>query len=818
MTRNKILGVAVVFSVAVFAQSPSAFGQVPAAGDAWVQQEQQQQSSPPLDPVGIKALGDLTARTASPVALTCMAVDSTTGLIYAQENGGTAFYRYDPFRDVWVALAAAPTSSGNNGGAAYLNGKIYTTYTGNTNLGVYDIATNTWATLANDPAFNTGIIASDGRYLYLVTGTTFKRYDPVGASWATPAAPPITFQPWGGMDYWNGTLYGHAGNGYTDFAKYDIASGSWTTLASVPSGAVLGSAVDPIGGVYYTVGSYSSPFYIYAFDLQTETWTFRPAPFTTYDGGLAHVGKVGQGGIYIIEGESGVGFSRIETSTSVGPGRLYNTSLDIGSGGFNVYDPGTDSWRMLKHFDTGAQMAVSPSGALFAYRRDPAQIEVYDPASDSWSFAISQPAGSAGSYGNLEVTPAGEFLYSEKDNPDHYYRNFGVSWITNTLGFLGNAQGDYDPLTGDYVIGEEDTFNAHLITVDEFSFGKTSFTAGPGVISEIKRVGVVLGGRYYYQGGTDPIRSYDLSNPALPGTVHATAPFAFYDSAAANRSTGMIFNSYIDGTDLNLFNPVTDSFTPLTSGPGVGWHNSVAFSDDLTGAGKLYFSQGANAMGLWVIDTATGAGSYVGASAPATGALNSGLAISDDANLFIANQMGPRKVPVDGRGAGGLNAGPPVEGLAYNVATGSLYSVIGGALNEHDPATGEIIATLAAPGFDLEGVAADPIRNKLYSIGDTTWLLVYDVATDFWDIVGNTGLNWNNAGLAYDPAAHVLYAIGPSNGANLYMIDPDTGAATLIGPTGIPGYEGGGLAWAPGLIFADGFESGDTSAWSNTVP
>jgi hypothetical protein len=762
---------------------------------------------------------DLAARDVSPAPLTCMAADPTTGIIYAQQNNSTAFYRYDPFRDTWEALASAPTSSGNNGGAAYLAGKIYTTYTTNNDLGVYDIATNSWTSLTNDPAFFTGNIASDGRYLYLVIGTTFKRYDPVGASWTTLATPGISFQPWGGMDYWNGTLYAHVGNSFTDFAKYDIAANSWTTLASLPDGAGLGSAIDPVGRVYFAYGNYGIVNKIYAFDLQTETWsTLGPAPWpSVFDGGMAHVGKAGQGGIFIIEGELGTGVLQIETSTSVPPGKLYQTSLDP-VGPFSVYHPGTDSWRRLRRYDTGAQMAVGVSGALFAYRRNPAQIEVYDPASDSWSFAISSPAGAAGNYGNLEVTPGGEFLYSEQANSDHYYRNSGGSWITNVLGFNANAQGDYDPFTGDYVIGEDWAAHAHLITVDEFSFGKTSFTAGPGATGEIKRFGVAMDGRYFYQGWTDPVRAYDLSNPALPGTNVVTVAGSNWLSGSADRMAGTIFSNSLFGGPLNLIDPVSLTITPLASGPTFSNHSSIAFSDDLMGVGKLYFSQGANAMGLWVLDPATGAGTWVGAAAPNPGALNSGLTVSDETDLFIAHPFGVRKTALDGRGAGGLDIGTYVEGLAYNVTSGQLFSANDSAFFELDPATGAILATLSSPGFDIEGLAAAPNHNVIYGIGDTNWLMVYDVATDFWNIVGNTGLTWNNAGLAYDPATHELYAISDDNGPNLYTIDPDTGVATLVGPTGIPGIADGGLAFAPGLIFADGFESGNTSAWSNTVP
>ena len=57
-------------------------------------------------------------------------------------------------------------------------------------------------------------------------------------------------------------------------------------------------------------------------------------------------------------------------------------------------------------------------------------------------------------------------------------------------------------------------------------------------------------------------------------------------------------------------------------------------------------------------------------------------------------------------------------------------------------------------------------------------------------------------------------ATGPGN---LCRVDPTTGATTWIGSTDVDSsfY---GLAFVPAGIFSDGFESGDTSAWSNAVP
>jgi subtilisin family serine protease len=264
----------------------------------------------------LMASGDFTAKSASPVPLTCVAV-SPSGFIYAQANQGYAFYRYNPVANTWSELANSPIHSSNNGGAAYLNGKIFTTYTNNTSIGVYDIPTNTWTTITSGLGVGTGNIASDGTNLYLVVDNQFKRYSPESSSWTTLSSPPFIFSRWGGLEFYNGTLYGHQGNGLQGFAKYNIASNAWTTLPYLPGGAVLGAAMDPGTGTYYAYGSYSGNNW-YTFDPTTQSWSVGTIPFFQVDdGGMVFLPNVGLKGIYFVQGESGTGFARYEVSNSL---------------------------------------------------------------------------------------------------------------------------------------------------------------------------------------------------------------------------------------------------------------------------------------------------------------------------------------------------------------------------------------------------------------------------------------------------------------------------------------------------------------------
>ncbi len=258
----------------------------------------------------------------SSVPLTAVTADPGTGLVYAQENGGTSYFVYDPRTNAWSGLAPSPLSSGNNGGATYLAGKIYIAYTGNgSDLAVYDIASNSWTTIKNPLEEGTGDIASGGGRLYMAMGLKFVAYDPATGI-TTPLAEPPKFAPagcgegferWGGLQVADGKVYGHQGNGCTGFAVYDIASNSWLELPLAPEveeeGPVLGSAIDPLTNTYITYGPYAGKA-LYRFDIEAGSWSTATLPFEVEDGGMAYIALPGYEGVYMIQGEGGTEFTR----------------------------------------------------------------------------------------------------------------------------------------------------------------------------------------------------------------------------------------------------------------------------------------------------------------------------------------------------------------------------------------------------------------------------------------------------------------------------------------------------------------------------
>jgi hypothetical protein len=268
---------------------------------------------------------------ASPVALTSVAVDPTTNIIYAQENQGKKYFSYNPVTRTWIELPQAPLSSGNNGGGTYLNGKIYVSYTGNKEkVAVYDIASQTWSTIANPLGEGTADITAAGGELYMTALLKFVKYNPGSGVTTELATPPAFveggecgkgFEKWGGLQPYQGKLYGDAGNECKGFAAYTIATNTWEELPRLPDGAVAGSALDPITGTYFAEGNYSEganyaeglAFFFYRYDIATRTWTTSLLPFPGGDTGMAYVSAPGLTGVYVAQGEGGPSFARYAT-------------------------------------------------------------------------------------------------------------------------------------------------------------------------------------------------------------------------------------------------------------------------------------------------------------------------------------------------------------------------------------------------------------------------------------------------------------------------------------------------------------------------
>jgi hypothetical protein len=260
----------------------------------------------------------------------------------------------------------------------------------------------------------------------------------------------------------------------------------------------------------------------------------------------------------------------------VDTGKVYLTSLEIGNNLFAAYDPSLGSWTELNHFETGCQLAVGSDGLLYAHEYTTNKIVKYNPVSDSWTEVMPGPAGFSGNYCNLEVTINGQFLLTSYYSTTLWYSTGPSIWSSTTLPFYENAMGDYDSTTGQYVIGQKQTTNAHLINLE--TWGITDFTSSI-FNGEYARVSSILDGKYYFEAGGNNIHYFDLSNPlASPVDTGINGPW--YGSSAADRDNRLIYLADIDANPFWVYNPAANTLTTLPPYPNSAniWLSSIAYA------------------------------------------------------------------------------------------------------------------------------------------------------------------------------------------------------------------------------------------------
>ncbi|MFA6950896.1 MAG: MBG domain-containing protein, partial [Lentimicrobiaceae bacterium] len=257
---------------------------------------------------GTNVTGTFTTLASCPMNLTCFTVDPTTGYFYGQgDQGSINYYRYDASSNTWTTLAPCPVSSGNNGGATCLDGKIYNSYCSNNSIAIYTIATNTWTSIAS--GMQTGDICNDGTDIYISGNEVFKKYVVSSGTWVGLTG--TACQPWGGLQYKNGYIYLHTGDGSVGFKRYQVSTNTWTDLTNVPGGAVLGSAI--YDAYYYCQGDYGGNN-LYSYDLGAQTWNNTlTLPFTTNDAAIVTYGN----SLYIVQGEAGRGFTKFTPNNPI---------------------------------------------------------------------------------------------------------------------------------------------------------------------------------------------------------------------------------------------------------------------------------------------------------------------------------------------------------------------------------------------------------------------------------------------------------------------------------------------------------------------
>lgn len=189
---------------------------------------------------------------------------------------------YDIDANSWSAGSAAPLPVRSEGAAATRGGNLYAV--GGRSAGSpladldrYTAATNTWVSLASMPTPRRGLGAAVvGNALYAIGGST--------------GAAPCSGTPLATVE------------------RYSFASGTWTTVAPLPSPRSDLAAYAHGGKIYVFGGCTGSEAAVTnavdVYNVATNTWSTTPADMPTARSSMYAAGRKG-GTIYVIGGQAG---------------------------------------------------------------------------------------------------------------------------------------------------------------------------------------------------------------------------------------------------------------------------------------------------------------------------------------------------------------------------------------------------------------------------------------------------------------------------------------------------------------------------------
>ncbi len=221
----------------------------------------------------------------------------------------------------WSTLAPVPAPT-EGMQTAVVGNKIVAAYGysgGDTQLTrIYDIAADSWSSgaLAPSPVRSEGAAASHGGFFYAVGGrpviADLDRYDPATDTWTSLADMP-TGRAGLGVAVVGNAIYAIGGRtgaspcsgGTLDTVeRYDIATDTWSTVASLPSARSDLAAVAHGGRIYVFGGCTDFGTVLADVDVYnptTDTWSTAPADMITARASM--YGAAAKGGtIYVVGG------------------------------------------------------------------------------------------------------------------------------------------------------------------------------------------------------------------------------------------------------------------------------------------------------------------------------------------------------------------------------------------------------------------------------------------------------------------------------------------------------------------------------------
>jgi N-acetylneuraminic acid mutarotase len=247
---------------------------------------------------------------------------------------------YDIAHDTWSTGADGPQPARSEGTAVSHDGTVYAIggRAGGVlaDLDAYDAETDTWVSLPDMPTARAGLASARvGDAIYAIGGRT-------------------------------GTVPCSGGELAT-VERYDIATQTWSTVASLPTARSDLAAITKGGKVYVFGGCAAGAFLadVDVYDPETDTWSTAPTDLPTARAAMYQVGKKG-GTIYVIGGYAG------------GPALAVNEAYKVSRDAWSTATPMLTARAEMGVVSHGGRI-YTVGGALPAFGVSTNQLEVYKP-------------------------------------------------------------------------------------------------------------------------------------------------------------------------------------------------------------------------------------------------------------------------------------------------------------------------------------------------------------------------------------------------------------------------------------------------------
>lgn len=509
-----------------------------------------------------------------------------------------------------------------------------------------------------------------------------------------PFTPAVVY--YGGAQVYGGSgnIYAIAGNNTTNFYKYNIATTSWSAMASTPVNVTTGGALVYDGTNIFAFSGGTTNFYKYT--ISTNTWsTMAVSPASVSAGGALTYD--GSGNIYAVTGNNTVGFYKYVISTNTWSA-MANVPVIVNYGGAIAYD------------GSGSIFAFNGNRNTYFYK--------YTISANAWSSVAAAPAGTyTGS--SLISNGSGNLYAFTGDNSTNFYKYVVATNTWSTLAtapamtYTGAAlsldgAGNIFALTGGNTTG----FYKYIISTNSWSImGVTPSVVGNGgsqVYDGSGNIYTITGGNtssfYKYKISTNVWST--LAGVPTAVSIGGALVYVGSDTIYSFSGNGSV-NFYKYTISTNTWSTMASSLANVSSG------GSLAYD----GSGNIFAFTGGDVANLYKYTISSNSWSTLTAP-PATVGSGGALVYGGSGNIYaftgydstLGYDTGFHKYNIAANTWTTLNSAPSTVSLGSSFTydgIGNIYATTGNALNgfyRYPISTGIWSSLMSAPvGFDSGG-------------------------------------------------------------------------------------------------------------------